>query len=353
MIYTSHRMITYRLRSFAGKTAALSGLLAVLLTAPAIADDMTGVAALMRSGQYAQALSKIEASLRKNPRDAQLRFMKGVILTEQNKSADAIAIFTRLTEDYPSLPEPYNNLAVLYAAGGEYEKARNALDAAIRTNPSYATAYENLGDIHAKLASQAYDKALQLDSDNSAAKSKLTLVHSLVANMGDTTTAQAAAQAPEKTASATPETAPQSQAKPQTTPQTKPQVATAPKKPEPKPVQNADLERDEVMKAVQGWANAWSERDMKAYLAHYSDAFDTPGRQTRKEWEAQRRSRIVNKGRIDVDIENPKVTLDGDAAKVKFLQIYESDSFTARTDKTLVLAKENGKWLIRQELASN
>ena len=88
-----------------------------------------------------------------------------MILTEQNKTDDAIKVFTELTEDYPELPEPYNNLAVLYATQGEYDKARKALEMAIRTHPSYAIAHENLGDIYATLASQAYDKALQLDSE--------------------------------------------------------------------------------------------------------------------------------------------------------------------------------------------
>ena len=79
--------------------------------------------------------------------------MKGLILTEQGKPADAIKIFTGLTEDYPELPEPYNNLAVLYASQGQYDKARTALEMSIRTHPSYATAHENLGDIYAKMAS--------------------------------------------------------------------------------------------------------------------------------------------------------------------------------------------------------
>src|SRR5204862_2623498 len=111
--------------------------------------------------------------------DAQARFLKGLIYTQQGKTAEAIKIFTSLTEDYPDLPEPYNNLAVLYAGQGQYEKARQALEMAIRTHPSYATAHENLGDIYAKMASQAYDKALQLDRSNQAAQGKLNLIKDL------------------------------------------------------------------------------------------------------------------------------------------------------------------------------
>jgi tetratricopeptide (TPR) repeat protein len=87
--------------------------------------------------------------------------------------------FPELTEDYPELPEPYNNLAVLYAAQADYERAKNSLEMAIRTHPSYATAHENLGDIYAKMASQAYDKALQLDKSNTSAQTKLALIRDL------------------------------------------------------------------------------------------------------------------------------------------------------------------------------
>lgn len=359
-------MTPVRSRPFACRTAILSGLLAALLSVPAFADDAADVTKLMRSGQLGPALTKVETALRKSPRDPQLRFLKGVILTEQNKTAEAIAVFFKLTEDHPSLPEPYNNLAVLYAAAGQYDKARTALDAAIRTNPSYATAYENLGDIHAKLASQAYDKALQLDSDNSTAKSKLTLVHSLVGNMNDAVLAQAptaeaapAAVKPKPAEKPAPVTAPAksepvtaAKTKPEAKPEIKPEAKTE-AKPEAKPSVDADGEREQVMEAVNGWAKAWSTRDVQGYLSHYGSDFRIPGGQSRKRWEEGRRDRIVNKERITVTVNDPKVTINGNKASVKFRQTYVSDSFTANTNKTLVLSRQNGKWLIQQELAGN
>ena len=138
--------------------------LAISFAAPAFADNLPDVQRLIKQGQYPQALEKVDAYLSSRPKDAQGRFLKGLIYTEMNKPADAIGVFTKLSEDYPELPEPYNNLAVLYAQQKQYDKARTALEMAIRTHPSYAIAYENLGDVYAKLASQAYDKALQLDS---------------------------------------------------------------------------------------------------------------------------------------------------------------------------------------------
>ena len=154
--------------------------LTISFAAPAFADNLPEVQRLIKQGQYPQALEKVDAYLSNKPKDAQGRFLKGLIYTEMNKPAEAISVFTKLTEDYPELPEPYNNLAVLYAQQKQYDKARTALEMAIRTHPSYAIAYENLGDVYAKLASQAYDKALQLDNANATTQNKLALIRDLI-----------------------------------------------------------------------------------------------------------------------------------------------------------------------------
>lgn len=176
------------------------GLASMLLAAPVRADELADVSKLLKAGKVPEALSKTNDFLAKHPADPQMRFMKGVLLTEQNKSDEAILIFTKLTEDYKDLPEPYNNLAVLYAANGQYEKARIALEKAIRTNPSYMTAYENLGDVYGKMASQAYDKALALGTATPPAKSKLTMLHNFSSSTGS--------KAPEHLAQAAPAAVP-------------------------------------------------------------------------------------------------------------------------------------------------
>src|SRR5690606_4774682 len=279
----------------------LAGMVTTMCMTPVFANEVDDVSQLLRTGQHAAALNKADSFLRKNPRDAQMRFLRGVILTEQNKKAEAIDVFTRLTKDYPTLPEPYNNLAVLYASAGEYEKARHALDQAIRTNPAYATAYENLGDVHAKLASQAYDKALQLDRNNNAAQSKLTMVRTLV---GSTGLPPVAAAAP----STEPASAPVRPAPPPVVPNVKPRqpaveavpapTVVAERKPEPAPVPTpaparpaeedkrraeqekaraaVDATRSEVLRTVDSWAKAWSARDVGAYLNAYARDFSLP-----------------------------------------------------------------------------
>ena len=140
------------------------------------ADEVADVAQLLRSKQFAPALTLADRYLADKPADPQMRFFKGVIQRNLGQQAEAIVTFTQLTEDYPELPEPHNNLAALYAETGQIDKARLALEMAVRTNPNYAIAQENLGDIYARLASQAYAKAGQLDRSNAAVPRKLALI---------------------------------------------------------------------------------------------------------------------------------------------------------------------------------
>lgn len=160
--------------------ARLLALGALLASPLARADDYGDVNQLLRQGQPAQALARAEQYLASNQRDPQMRFLKGRAQSEGGQSAEAIATFEQLTQDYPELAEPYNNLAVLQAGQGQYDEARTALEMAIRTNPSYATAHENLGDVHLRLAAQAYGQAVQLNAGNAAtAAAKLARLRAL------------------------------------------------------------------------------------------------------------------------------------------------------------------------------
>ena len=135
---------------------------------------------LVNQKQLPQALEKIDSYITSKPRDAEGYFMKGIILTEMKRPAEAMAVFVKLTENFPEFPEPYNNLAVLYAQQKQYDKALTALEMAIRTRPDYAIAYENLGDLYAKLAIQAYDKAIQLDASTRTTQAKRALINELI-----------------------------------------------------------------------------------------------------------------------------------------------------------------------------
>jgi tetratricopeptide (TPR) repeat protein len=143
------------------------------------ADDLIDARKLLRGGDRSGALQLVDKMLTAKPSDQQARFLKGVILAEDGRVTEAMGIYAKLTQDYPELPEAHNNLAVLYAARGELERAREELALAIRTNPGFATAHENLGDVYAQLAAQAYDKAAQLDARNAQARAKLALARDI------------------------------------------------------------------------------------------------------------------------------------------------------------------------------
>ncbi|MBI5919872.1 MAG: tetratricopeptide repeat protein [Nitrosomonadales bacterium] len=318
---------------------AVLSVLMLCFSLAAGADDFQEANTLFKQGQHTKAMDKVNAILATKPKDAQSRFLKGLILTEQAKTSDAISVFTALTNDYPELPEPYNNLAVLYASQGQYEKAKVALEVAIRTHPSYATAHENLGDIYAKMASQAYDRALQLDRSNTNTQTKLELVRELFSSnvklpKPAAARVASAAASPAVVASAAP--APTA-------------VPAAPA--ESKQAAPAKTNVNETAtKAVYEWAAAWSAKNAKKYLAFYAKDFKTPNGEARGEWEAVRESRIKKPKFIHVDLSDLKVSpVDDSHVAVSFKQSYRASHLSTSGAKTLLLVKSANSWLIQEE----
>ena len=329
-------------------------LLLILVSLPIIspalaATSLTEVRALINEGKFDKALSDVDDILAEEPENIQARFTRGIILTRMNRLKDAEIIFLQLIKDHPELPEPYNNLAVIYASQGKYEKANEALKQAINTHPSYATAHENMGDIYAKMASQAYNQALELDNTNEAAREKLSLVNELFSvkitgSQASNGTSEATTeiqkrpvtQKPEIVAKAGPavETAPAIEAK-----------ATVPVKAPPE----YDQVRDDAMNSVRQWAISWTSQDIDKYISSYSPDYN-PYDMTREEWLEQRKERLktpeyikVTLSKIDVNVENI------DRVNVNFLQKYESDTYSDTVMKTLMLNHIDGRWLIVRE----
>ena len=360
-------------KHFSRLAALLASVLLLCASPVAQADEIGDANLLFKQGQHSQALEKVNNYLANKPKDAQARFLKGLILTEQGKTADAIKIFSALTDDYPDLPEPYNNLAVLYASQGKYDKAKQLLEKAISTHPSYATAHENLGDIYAKMASQAYDRALQLDHSNTATQTKLAMIQNLFA--GDTRNNETVAQntpvlgkvevpVPNK-AEATPVIAGTSQPEPApavsaVTASAAPATVTAAKakaeikaKTEAAVVAEPVAKKDnsaEITKTVMAWAAAWSSKNAGKYLAFYAPDFKTPDGESRAAWEAVRRERVGTPKFIHVGISIKTISFaDSAHATVKFRQSYRASNFKATGNKTLLMVKFGDKWLIREE----
>ena len=162
------------------KVLALLLLIAVAVPSfAALADELAEVTRLHRTGQSGAALERADRFLASTPKDAQMRFLKSVVLADTGRSADAVVLLTQLAQEYPELAEPHNNLAALHAAAGDYGNARAELEEAIRLSPGYAPAHENLGDVHVMLAAQAYARALRLEPSSPSLPRKLALARQL------------------------------------------------------------------------------------------------------------------------------------------------------------------------------
>ena len=122
-------------------------------------DPHEDVRKLIRQAKYPQALLLVNKGLKTNPRDPQMRFWQGLIFEKLGQPEMAIPVYVALTQEYPELAEPNNNLGVLYAAKGDYPNAKASLEAALRANPNYATAHENMGDLLIHMARQSYERA--------------------------------------------------------------------------------------------------------------------------------------------------------------------------------------------------
>ncbi len=315
------------------------------------------IQSLITDGKLRQALSLTNKRLHEDEGNVTFRFLKGLILTRLNELDKARDLFVELTREHPDLPEPYNNLAVIYASQGDFEKARDALQQAINTHPSYATAHENLGDIYAKMASKAYNQALQLDAENTSAKAKLSLVNDLFfvpKHEVAATETMAEAEPPivtEPVVATEPTPAPV----PETTSLRSEKQDVLPEQKEAgKGLEDRKRVQEKLKSAVAStideWSKAWSAQDAEKYITFYGKDFTPPKKLSRAAWEAQRKLRLAKPRFIKIKISNLKITMLGDDhAQANFRQGYQSDTYRDEVNKALILKMVDKQWLITQE----
>lgn len=334
------------------------------LAAPfyAAANDYAEAEELLTNGDVKAALKSVERALESDPTNADGRFLQGIALANLGRADDAIEVFRDLTQDYREIPEPYNNLAVLLAQKGDFDGARDALEAAVHQHPNYTAAWENLADIYSILATIAYETVLQQEPTNSIAQYRL-------AQMSGSAQAQATPQpkpAPAPAKAPEPEVASEDIGE-EPADEVEEIVAEAKEIAEPslsrKPVTESlisganvaisaplNAQQQPIMDAVTAWAKKWAGQDIEGYLAAYSANYEPQANKTRAEWEAQRRSRLAAPGKISIDISQPSVLLlDDQLATVKFLQKYRSDKYSDTVRKTLLLERVENSWLIVRE----
>ena len=285
-------------------------LIAVLLFVLAFSHysfaDISQLNKLIEEKKYAKAKEIVEQLLDSDKENPQLLFIDGVLLSELGEIDNAINVFVSLTKSHPTLPEPYNNLAVLYAQSGNFDLARSALEKSIKTHPSYATAHVNLGDLYTRMASESYNQALQIDKSNKNAKTKLSLIKKLF-NFQPINKNIVLAQDAKKTQSFN----------------------------EVKNIEEDINEKIFVM--IDDWKNAWMSQNFDQYIGHYSDNFKNNKGMDIVKWKQFRKPRIVNKPSINIKLENIEISKNKNLFNVSFIQIYQSGNIDSTTKKTLLI----------------
>jgi tetratricopeptide (TPR) repeat protein len=152
----------------------------IMAAGPAVRDGTPEIDASIAQKNWNAALTQLDARIASNPRDVQAQFKRATVLTHLNRDDEAISAFVALTQSYPELPEPYNNLAALYARHGRYTEAREALETATKANPNYGLAYENLGDLYLRLAASAYQRAQGLGQASGTTQQRLADIQKIV-----------------------------------------------------------------------------------------------------------------------------------------------------------------------------
>lgn len=279
---------------------------------------------LVDANRLEEALQLTRLMMGEQPIPDEARFLHGVVLSKLERNQEAIAVFEAMTREHPELPEPYNNLAVLYGKRGEFHKARDALLSAINTHPSYARAYENLGNIYAKMAISAYNRALELDKKQKPEPIVLAMIE---------------------------EIGPRGQRPNQAAPGLPADTTVAASTTAPPPVDyHSDEEMRAIIQTVFAWSQAWSARDPQDYLSYYAKDFQPPKGQSRRAWENNRTQRLRAPKFIDVKVSSPEVVfLNENLAQFTFTQNYRSDRFRDATRKVMLMTKVGEQWQILKE----
>ena len=308
----------------------------------------------------------------------------GLQLWQKDDFNGAEAEFKKIIAQNQKDPRAYNNLAAFYAAQGNYEQARDFLEQALATDEKYATIYRNLGSVYAEMARGSYGRALQLDrvkesvylpvfSSQGVVKLQPDsdiAIKNLVPAIGTEAETSTLSEAGELISAAEmpPVNEPEDPPEVRSVEEEQPAVAAVVKEPETeeRPMveekQDAviagekkdsvvkDLQPESEASFLQRWAQAWSSQDVEAYLSFYGDEFTPSAGQSRADWKALRRSRLLAPKRIQVTLEDFQVVSDENNRKqVEVIQSYKSNLLSDRFKKVFDLQLTDKGWKIVRE----
>ncbi len=275
----------------------------------AIAGTADDLRALVAGKNFSAAIKTGELLLKQNPARADVQFLTAYAYQMRNRTARATDLYKSLIRQHPELPEPRNNLAMIYLAKGDHDTASKLLVEAINTHKSYATAYQNLSRIYTGIASEAYRRALSESSESAKYKHKIELAALTQLELFDL----------QSTAGLPASGGVEQQAK------------------------------VSLVEQVKLWAKAWSNKDFDTYIGFYSDQH-RPKFHTHRAWVEHRRKRIMRPGAIEVKVSDIKVISESkNLVVLDFIQSFESLTYSDRIRKRLSFRLIGLQWKITNE----
>lgn len=270
----------------------------------------------MVSSSPSRALVEIDLLLESDSNNHNLLFFRAVTLTKLEQKDLAIKTYISLIEKFPKLPEPYNNLAVLYAEQNKLLEAKQILEKALKTNNSYSIAHINLGDVYTRMASDAYRKAFELDK-SPVANNKLQLINELFS------------YSPNMQRNDLVDTASKSE------------------------IKSKEQKLADLALFVERWKTSWEDKDLETYFSSYSKYFKVKGDINYKDWKRTRTEKIINKKEINIQLTKIKYKFKEGLWFINMSQAYNSGNYSDKENKTLVIINESGDYKIIEENTEN
>ncbi|MDB4042434.1 tetratricopeptide repeat protein [Methylophilaceae bacterium] len=270
----------------------------------------------MVSSSPSRALVEIDLLLESDSNNHNLLFLRAVTLTKLEQKDLAIKTYISLIEKFPKLPEPYNNLAVLYAEQNKLLEAKQILEKALKTNNSYSIAHINLGDVYTRMASDAYRKAFELD-ESPVANNKLQLINELFS------------YSPNMQRNDLVDTASKSE------------------------IKSKEQKLADLALFVERWKTSWEDKDLETYFSSYSKYFKVKGDINYKDWKRTRTEKIINKKEINIQLTKIKYKFKEGLWFINMSQAYNSGNYSDKENKTLVIINESGDYKIIEENTEN
>jgi tetratricopeptide (TPR) repeat protein len=135
---------------------------------------------LLKQEKFTDALQFVQAYLIDHPNDPQMKFWLALLLNKKGSTQESLALYREITQQYPELAEPHNNLGMLLAQQGELEEAKLEFEMALREQPDMAFAMENLSQVYLLLTEQTLKKALALNPQSRTLAAKLQIVEAFI-----------------------------------------------------------------------------------------------------------------------------------------------------------------------------